>query len=165
MNLVTHQNKPRLYKYRSIDSRHLERTSRTFTHNEVYFPHAREFNDPFDCRFSFSFAATTMQRREYPRKNVKRNLPDMNRQQREAWISKKGRQESFFGPAFEDGLASAMEETIRGIGLYSLTRVPDDILMWSHYSDSHRGFCLVFDETQEFIAGRKRSFTRTNTPS
>ena len=40
------------------------------------------------------------------------------------------------------------------MGICSLSRVPDDILMWSHYADSHEGFCikLLDDETNKFIA-------------
>jgi len=29
--------------------------------------------------------------------------------------------------------------------LYSVSAIPDDVLMWSHYSDSHKGVCLEFD--------------------
>jgi len=152
MNPGADENRPQLYKYRFIDEDHLTRTSRTFTHNELYFPHARQFNDPFDSQFSFSFAATKERLRKYLRKNVRRNLSNMNRQQREAWIAEKIRQRSFDNSAFEAELVSKVEETIKGIGLYSLTRVPDDVLMWSHYSKSHEGFCLVFDERQRFIA-------------
>jgi hypothetical protein len=29
-------------------------------------------------------------------------------------------------------------------GLYCTSEIPDSILMWSHYADNHRGFCLEF---------------------
>ena len=29
-------------------------------------------------------------------------------------------------------------------GIYCLSAVPDHILMWAHYADGHRGFCLQF---------------------
>jgi hypothetical protein len=31
------------------------------------------------------------------------------------------------------------------VGVLSLTEVPDDILMWSHYTNGHAGICLEFD--------------------
>jgi hypothetical protein len=31
-----------------------------------------------------------------------------------------------------------------GFGLYCVSEIPDSILMWSHYADNHRGFCLEF---------------------
>ncbi|EIE9605329.1 DUF2971 domain-containing protein [Vibrio parahaemolyticus] len=42
------------------------------------------------------------------------------------------------------------------IGVLSLTEKYDNLLMWAHYADSHRGFCLGFDASAEFF-NRKRS--------
>lgn len=33
-------------------------------------------------------------------------------------------------------------------GVSCFTRIPSDVLMWSHYADSHRGMCLIFDKEQ-----------------
>jgi hypothetical protein len=35
-------------------------------------------------------------------------------------------------------------------GVYCFSEVPDDILMWSHYGDYHRGVCLEFDGHGKF---------------
>ena len=37
-------------------------------------------------------------------------------------------------------------------GLICLSSVPDDILMWSHYTEGHTGFVVGFDTTNEFFA-------------
>ncbi len=37
-------------------------------------------------------------------------------------------------------------------GILSLSRRRDNILMWSHYADSHRGFVIGFDSENEFFA-------------
>lgn len=37
------------------------------------------------------------------------------------------------------------EQTIREVGILSLSKRPDVMLMWSHYADSHRGYCLGFE--------------------
>ena len=42
------------------------------------------------------------------------------------------------------------------IGVLSLTEKSDNLLMWSHYAHSHKGFCIGFDETSSFF-NRKRS--------
>ncbi len=39
----------------------------------------------------------------------------------------------------------------RTVGILSLTEVPDDLLMWSHYADGHRGFVIGFDSNHEFF--------------
>ena len=33
-------------------------------------------------------------------------------------------------------------------GIFSLSRVNDNILLWSHYADSHHGFCIGYDEEE-----------------
>lgn len=142
-----------LYKYRFIDPAFPERSSRIFTHNELYFPHARQFNDPFDCRFSFSFASTSAQLRDYLRRNVRRRLPHLNRHEREAWVAEKIRLQVHESSGFKAGLTEAIEKMLMTeVGIYSLSRIHDDILMWSHYAASHRGYCLIFAEAERFFA-------------
>jgi hypothetical protein len=31
------------------------------------------------------------------------------------------------------------------VGIYCVSTNYDDVLMWSHYADSHKGICLEFD--------------------
>lgn len=38
-------------------------------------------------------------------------------------------------------------------GILSLTETPDNLLMWSHYGDSHKGVVLGFDEAHPFFRG------------
>lgn len=39
-------------------------------------------------------------------------------------------------------------------GILCLTETPDNLLMWAHYGDSHRGFALQFDEIHAFFQGK-----------
>jgi hypothetical protein len=52
--------------------------------------------------------------------------------------------------------ASIYEALNRSVGILSLTEVPDDLLMWAHYADSHRGILVGFDERHAFF-NRRRS--------
>lgn len=51
----------------------------------------------------------------------------------------------------------AIENKLSEIGVISLTQIPNNILMWSHYAEKHYGFCLGFEfkkipiTTQEYI--------------
>ena len=36
-------------------------------------------------------------------------------------------------------------EMRKTVGIYSLSRTPYDELMWSHYGESHEGFCIEYD--------------------
>jgi hypothetical protein len=46
-----------------------------------------------------------------------------------------------------------MEYMNRAQGVLSLSRVNDNLLMWAHYCDSHRGFVLGLDETHGWFRG------------
>jgi hypothetical protein len=41
----------------------------------------------------------------------------------------------------------------QNFGVLSFTETPDNLLMWSHYGDSHRGVVLGFDEAHPFFQG------------
>ena len=49
-------------------------------------------------------------------------------------------------PLDEESLKTANKD-MRQLGVLSLTEINDSILMWSHYSDSHTGFCVEFERT------------------
>src|SRR5271154_115746 len=36
-------------------------------------------------------------------------------------------------------------------GILSLSKTPDNVLMWSHYAKSHCGFVIEFDSTHEYF--------------
>ncbi len=141
-----------LYKYRAIDENNLHYTERIFTHNELYFPSKNAFNDPFDCKFDYSFAASDEEIRKYFIENLKRSEPQMNRGGRRKWLS--ARKKEIGGNKFQEGARQGTENIISSVGIFSLSEVPNNILMWSHYAMSHTGFCLAFkcDESDPFFS-------------
>jgi len=42
---------------------------------------------------------------------------------------------------YKDYLKSINEE----FGIFSLSKSKNNLLMWSHYADSHKGYCIGFD--------------------
>ena len=39
------------------------------------------------------------------------------------------------------------------VGILSLSEIPDNLLMWSHYAEGHTGFVLVLDGSHDFFKG------------
>ena len=112
-------------------------------------------DDPFDCKFDYSFDASVEDAKKYLRRVVRRNSPNWNRKQREAWIAKHLKMFRGEDPIFVENLKRAAEHLLSEIGIYSLSRVPDDILMWSHYANCHQGFCIkFFDDTKDWFIAR-----------
>jgi hypothetical protein len=44
------------------------------------------------------------------------------------------------------------ENVTAHVGVLCLSEVRDDLLMWAHYADSHRGICFVFDGADPVLA-------------
>jgi DUF2971 family protein len=40
---------------------------------------------------------------------------------------------------------TALRDLAESVGIFSLTEVPDSLLMWAHYAEDHRGFVVEFD--------------------
>lgn len=61
-------------------------------------------------------------------------------------------------PPDTSGFTSKASEPKQGelIGVLCLTEEPDNLLMWSHYADSHQGFCIKFD-TSNYFFNQKRT--------
>jgi hypothetical protein len=72
---------------------------------------------------------------------IEQNLPAMR-----AKVTKE------FQPAVIGKLLA--ESIARKQGVFSLSRVNDNLLMWAHYAESHRGFVLGIDETHYFFNER-----------
>ena len=137
-----------LYKYRNVSPNSLN----ILIQNELYFADPlTEFNDPFDSRILPYVEGSKTEVLRYFEKNPKHydllsrsydfaELPDP--------IPK-----LFMS---ETALKSALRtDKDRPIGVLTLSENKADIVMFTHYADNHRGFCLEFDtiDAPEFFAG------------
>lgn len=140
------------YKYRSLAGRNAEYVERTICHDELHFPAPASFNDPFDCRPIFSFDASENEMASYYQSLVQKYKPNLTREQRRQGEREKLNVWKKNSQSFRDIQESHTEKITKEIGVLCLSEVNSDILMWSHYSDSHRGICLEFDRRFEFFA-------------
>jgi hypothetical protein len=130
-----------LYKYRSMQSTKLvERLENLFINNEIYLSSPTSFNDPFECRPNITIHKGNLKRRQYIKKMIQDNFPFATKKEKESHIKK-----AMIMINNKEYQKDLYEQFIRTIGIYSLTAKNDDLLMWSHYSDGHRGICIEFD--------------------
>jgi Protein of unknown function (DUF2971) len=132
-----------LYKYRSINSKGLERI---FSHNELYHSDPTTFNDPFDCRPLITTHRNDFKRNEFYKSIAKQQFPNANKKQIKNEVKKNPSFKKLKLPVF---LENCFIKFLKDYGLYCLSEIPDNILMWSHYSDSHKGVCLQFKADKE----------------
>jgi hypothetical protein len=116
-----------------------------FRHNELYFRNPKTFNDPFDCNPMLT-SKRDFNEEDYV-KFACQECPDNERQSCEVQAGKiyptidKNQKIKEFNEIIKKDL----ERSINEIRVLCLSENYNDILMWSHYADGHRGFVLQFD--------------------
>ncbi|MEE8186104.1 MAG: DUF2971 domain-containing protein [Nitrososphaerales archaeon] len=140
---------PTLYKYRFFDpdGYHLG----VIENAKLWFTSAREFNDPFDSSLQYRFDdAPKGIRLKWAMHFLKREFPHLNHKQRRQLALQRLREIGKDPAYYESFRNSYVERNYDKFGICCLTPVRDDLLMWAHYSDSHRGFCLGIDTSKLF---------------
>lgn len=140
------------YKYRHLHDNNIDVLQNIFLKNEITFSIHSYFNDPYDCRPHFILNASPTELKKLCIRLIKLTYPHLtiNDCKRMAFKSLK------HTPHPEEKILALVKERFiefsNNIGIYCLTKVPDNILMWSHYADSHAGICL------QFIGSKKIEF-------
>lgn len=137
-----------LHKYRVVD----EYSIRSLRDKNVWFAKPSSFNDPFDLNIPFSDDLPT------PDTLLKQGLHVMNHYNEmtaEERIQRMVEGAIELGNLDERELAEQLEEVKQNFrdirdswGVLCLSACfesVDDVLMWAHYGDSHKGFIQTFD--------------------
>jgi hypothetical protein len=146
----------KFYKYRSMSGAfEMDKVKGIVVGNEIYFASAATFNDPFDLRPVFSLDASPERQREdflrlsrkfNPQRTEAQHLADADQAMIDALS-----QENI--PMSTAVIQTLHNQLIRDqVGVFCVSTKRDDILMWAHYADSHRGICLEFDGLSTLMA-------------
>lgn len=143
--------------------------------NRIRFTQPAEFNDPFEFKPVISTLASKEEMDEAVDREIKRaiqtelekippelsklippiQLEALTRQLYSECWPKLEKQFEAMGSAAAQAFVEKSNELI---GVLSLSEKNSNLLMWSHYARSHKGFCIGFDERSPFF-NRKRSDT------
>ena len=154
-----------LYKYRSLDGACLHWVLDTLANNNLRFSSVKEFNDPFDCLPIYSFDAPPDLLKKYAKGVVSRRSQGASRNERRGMI--RVATDPSRTSEWVARVSAEMRENIESkAGIYCLSEVPDNILMWGHYADSHRGVALRFRATAStpFFGRAQRVVYRESRP-
>lgn len=105
------------------------------------FTQPADLNDPFECRPQtpkFKDFKTTLK--------LLGNQFNDNGKPATDFINN-----TFTAEWFENTFNDAYKKTNDEIGILSLSRNWNNSLMWSHYTNSHKGFCIGFNEKSSFF--------------
>lgn len=143
----------------------------TLENNKLCFSTAHKFNDPFELKPYVKAICTTEHLEAEHTKTSSAALvkayKELTRAQRKACsfkmfekmyasldvVSEANKRMVALTPAAANTALSALANNT---GILCLTKQPDNLLMWSHYAESHQGFVIEFDEKSNFF-NQKRS--------
>ena len=138
-----------LYKYTSIDKAHEEYSSHIFTDHELYFSPLTELNDPFEASFNVQPSQDKRANRQFADMALKLQYPTLSRKERRKRAQKEGK---IIGQSdFVSSVRKNMQQAYNTWGICCLSEVPYNVLMWSHYANKHRGFCLKYSTEQFYV--------------
>lgn len=152
----------RLYRFRSLDRQRPEHSSRIFTHSELYCASPSQLNDPWET--SPNVVMGDLNDPTTKQKFVNQGLRAMmhGKQESEAeqirdWLEKYTQEDvDRFAEQFRESIHKAFRDRYRICSFSDNLTHP---LLWSHYSASHKGFCLEFDaSTPDFGNAMKVSY-------
>jgi hypothetical protein len=143
---MKYPNIDRLYKYYGYSKHSLfALKTRTF-----WFAKPTSLNDPFDGKIPFDsrltaeavkkFRPTLARYNGLSKKNAERNLRQV--------IGRNGQIDQGFLKVWRTVLGQASKK-LEDSGVFCLSECNSSILMWSHYADSHKGFCVEFERNPD----------------
>lgn len=141
-----------LYKYRrwlDLGSRR-QLSRRALTKGEIYLSAADQFNDPFDSTIPLKYDESQLQPDRIFKKLLevhRQNHPKMSDADLHSLcyeIQQSGRFQN--GTYWKDTYEYFKKKFNEENGIFCVTSKKDNLLMWGHYADSHRGFCIGYDK-------------------
>ncbi len=134
----------KLYHYQRYNPEHL---ADLLTNKRVHCATPGQLNDPWDCRPWFNVSSVLANPDELERcleayyKYCPATVPDEFR----TLYGEMLRSDPSALRAAVISLSISIQQEIAKRRIYCLTPLPDNVLMWSHYAENHKGVCLEFD--------------------
>lgn len=144
-----------VYKYRNWEDKYHQEI---LTKSSVWVSDSYNFNDPFDCNIPVAYELLVNNNaiaEKFIWQLVTRRGTQINKET-DAEVKRRLKEGKHKDPQF---IQNYKYETLHSgkkmHGVLSATPINNNILMWSHYGNSHKGFCVGFDSAKlfEYLGG------------
>jgi hypothetical protein len=125
-----------LYRYQPPK---LDRLESIILKDMLYYSSAASFNDPFDCRVVLDTDGTKPEKIKKVRNIIKNANPNWSRIKIEAKLK-----DMLLNGVLDHFKPSEVTQRLDSIAIVCTSEKKDNLLMWSHYAESHTGVCLEF---------------------
>lgn len=155
----SHDGIDRLHRFGRVDESQIEYLRALLVHGKLYHSLPSQFNDPFECTPHWSPPTTEAEEKEIRRHFsalLRVQNPGLSRPVSRRMVAAAMADKPFFHKSMRDAISATYSE----IRICCFTANKDNLLMWSHYADAHRGFCLEFDARAEpFLRAHKVAYS------
>ena len=133
-----------LYKYISWDKEYYEKI---ILENEIFFSSVKNFNDPFDSTIPLRYdIGTDDQIMDLFVKLIRNDNPNLTDDEVKRIARNEMRYDDVRGvKRIQNTIDNQREIIATKYGIFSASYRFDSILMWSHYSNLHKGLCIRFN--------------------
>lgn len=134
-----------LYKYQDWTN---EYHRKSFRNGQVYFANNFRFNDIYDMNCPFKYKGIF----KYTDEDITEELlPIIKRTPLQKEIIETRRQiikmqkDTYPNKFFTAHMTETLKKNVSQTGVFCLSKTPKSTLMWGHYANSHKGYCLGFN--------------------
>jgi hypothetical protein len=138
---------PYLYKYESFSTQSLQ----NLKNQVIYFGSPLKFNDPYDCALSPSIRNITKNDLERLKLYLSSNSELESRIRSEYGNTYVDSLREIFSKEKDQILNMLTSGFLQKRGVSCFSERKDSLLMWSHYGDHGKGFCLEFSTANEMF--------------
>ncbi|MGL4571843.1 MAG: DUF2971 domain-containing protein [Clostridium sp.] len=132
MMKIINDNKPKsLFKYKSVNKKNISYIVKMIEENELWVSNPREFNDPYDCYLEFDYEKVLLA------KSLEMFGDKINLQDKSKIDELVDKVRNAYEKTFED--------EVNKTALACLCEENNNVLMWSHYADNHKGICIEYE--------------------
>ncbi len=117
--------------------------------NELYFSASNGFNDPFDCRARKDFEFKDRNELISKMAPLEATHQEITIEDAVAYLRGVTATQATIDDYKKEKSELFQQLVLQSFGICSFSEISNDILMWSHYSDGHKGFCLEFSRSDE----------------
>lgn len=133
-----------IYKYRNWEN---PKHQRILNNQEIYFTSCNKFNDPFDSTIPVRYdLASEDQILQYYKKHLKKAFSHLTKSEVLKKAQDAVKKGVYKNPTQIELLKKYMMiKREKDFGVFSCSQIKDSILMWTHYANDHKGFCVGFN--------------------
>jgi len=131
-----------LFRFMRVDRKNINFLEELFIHQKLFHNLASSFNDPFEGKPHFTFDTS------------ENNIEDVNlrlikvAQQKGYSTDDIIKMLDYDEVSMSQKMNNAIESYYEHVRFCCFTTNKENLLFWSHYADSHKGFCVEFDASK-----------------